>query len=136
MLPQTGKDRLDPALLRRFSQKQELTIFPEEEREAMACKFLDDVGVHYNKEEIRSFVIEKRHRQMLYSCDADCDPRDIEGSIEALPQEFSGVFVFEKKLIRKHVCAGQEWTSTSKDIRARIEKETRRCNDQYTGKLY
>lgn len=54
------KDRLDPALLRRFSQKQELTIFPEEEREAMACKFLDDVGVHYNKEEIRSFVIEKK----------------------------------------------------------------------------
>ena len=52
------KDRLDPALLRRFSQKQELTVFSEEEREAMACKFLDDV--HYDKEEIRTFVSEKR----------------------------------------------------------------------------
>lgn len=52
-------DRIDPALTRRFFQHQELTIFNADERAAMAYKFLDAVGVDYDKKEIENYTERK-----------------------------------------------------------------------------
>lgn len=53
-------DRLDPALKRRFFQRREISIFGEEERQEMAFKFLDDVGIEYNREEVITYLKEQR----------------------------------------------------------------------------
>lgn len=54
------EDRLDPALKRRFFQKREITVFDEQDRREMAFKFLDDVGIEYDRLEIEAFSKEKR----------------------------------------------------------------------------
>lgn len=54
------EDRLDPALKRRFFQREEFTVYDESEREKMARKFLDDVGIKYDPSEIQGYAREKR----------------------------------------------------------------------------
>lgn len=53
-------DRLDPALKRRFFQKERVSSFEKQERIAMALKFLDDVGLDYDKAEIEEYAKEQR----------------------------------------------------------------------------
>lgn len=53
------KDRLDPALMRRFYQKAKIVPFEIDERRAIAYKFLDDVGAAYEKIEIERYVSEE-----------------------------------------------------------------------------
>lgn len=51
------RDRLDPALLRRFSTEEEFAPFDETERMALACKFLEHIpGITFNRDEVRSYV--------------------------------------------------------------------------------
>lgn len=54
------EDRLDPALKRRFFQREKMSSFGEQERIAMALKFLDDVGIGYDKAEIKEYAKEQR----------------------------------------------------------------------------
>lgn len=54
------EDRLDPALKRRFFQKERISIFNERERKAMVYKFLDDVGIDYDKQEVEKYAREQR----------------------------------------------------------------------------
>ncbi len=54
------EDRLDPALKRRFFQKKEMSIFGKQERQEMAAKFLDDVGIEYSRSEIAEYSGERR----------------------------------------------------------------------------
>lgn len=54
------EDRLDPALKRRFFQRERVSSFGEQERIAMALKFLDDVGIAYDKAEIERYAKEQR----------------------------------------------------------------------------
>ena len=54
------EDRLDPALKRRFYQREEITFFEEKERIAMVFKFLDDVGIDYSQEEVEEYAQEQR----------------------------------------------------------------------------
>lgn len=53
-------DRLDPALKRRFFQRERVSSFEKQERIAMALKFLDDVGLDYDKAEIEEYAKEQR----------------------------------------------------------------------------
>lgn len=50
------EDRLDPALKRRFFQKEELSYFEKQDRMAMAFKFLDDIGMDYDKAEVEEYA--------------------------------------------------------------------------------
>lgn len=54
------EDRLDPALKRRFFQRREISMFGEAERQEMAFKFLDDIGIEYNREEVITYLKEQR----------------------------------------------------------------------------
>jgi len=54
------EDRLDPALKRRFFQRQEISLFENEDRIKMAIKFLDDVGVEYDESEVAEYSKEQR----------------------------------------------------------------------------
>ena len=54
------EDRLDPALKRRFYQKERMSCFEESERNYMAFKFLDDVGIEYDRAEIEEYAKEQR----------------------------------------------------------------------------
>ena len=54
------EDRLDPALKRRFFQRERISYFEEWDRMAMAFKFLDDVGIGYDKAEIEEYAKEQR----------------------------------------------------------------------------
>lgn len=54
-------DRLDPALLRRFSQKAEILPFDEDERIKMAEKFLDDIPeIRYDRKKIEEYACAER----------------------------------------------------------------------------
>ncbi len=50
------KDRIDEALLRRFSLKHEVKALTTEEKEQMASKFLYDVNIDFSHEEIMELV--------------------------------------------------------------------------------
>ena len=54
------EDRLDPALKRRFFQREKLSSFEKQERIAMALKFLNDVRIKYDRAEIEEYAIEQR----------------------------------------------------------------------------
>lgn len=54
------EDQLDPALKRRFFQKQEISVFDEAERQEMAFRFLDDVGIEYDRTEVVAYSKEQR----------------------------------------------------------------------------
>lgn len=50
------EDRLDEALKRRFFQKEKLLCFEVQDRTAMAIKFLDDVGIVYDRAEVEMYA--------------------------------------------------------------------------------
>lgn len=57
-------DRIDEALLRRFSVKHEMKPLNEEERSELAYKFLKDVGMYLPYEELLP-LIEKEQNQCI-----------------------------------------------------------------------
>lgn len=57
------KDRMDEALLRRFSIHHEVLPFSSEEKSAMVTQFLDDVGIKHNAEDVKIFVQTTKNTQ-------------------------------------------------------------------------
>lgn len=58
-------DRIDEALLRRFSMKSEVKPLTEEERTAMVYKYLDDVGMNFSENEVEKLVEENKNQSTL-----------------------------------------------------------------------
>lgn len=58
-------DRIDEALLRRFSVKHEVKPLEREERKELVCKFLDDVGMEFSSNEIMPLIDSKENQSML-----------------------------------------------------------------------
>jgi len=58
-------DRMDEALLRRFSMKHEVKAFDCIEKECMVRKYLDDIGICFTKEEIRSLAECKENQSVV-----------------------------------------------------------------------
>lgn len=54
------EDRIDEALKRRFYQKHEMTFFNENERIEMALKFINDVGIEYERNRLIEYSRVKR----------------------------------------------------------------------------
>lgn len=50
------KDRIDEALLRRFSLKHEVKALTAEEKELMVIKFLCDVNINFSREEVMELI--------------------------------------------------------------------------------
>lgn len=46
------KDRIDEALLRRFSLKHEVKVLDSDEKVAMIHKFIDNVGIEFSNDEV------------------------------------------------------------------------------------
>lgn len=59
------KDRIDEALLRRFSMKHEVTVLNENERLLFAKKFLDDVGVDFSSEQVNEIVKNNENQSII-----------------------------------------------------------------------
>lgn len=59
------KDRIDEALLRRFSMKSEVKPLSKEERTAMVYKYLDDVGMNFSENEVEKLVQENKNQSTL-----------------------------------------------------------------------
>lgn len=58
-------DRIDDALLRRFSLKHEVKTLEREERKELVCKFLDDVGMNFPPNEIALLIEENQSQSAL-----------------------------------------------------------------------
>lgn len=58
-------DRIDEALLRRFSLKHEVKVLSDSEKEIMVQKFLDDVNMKFSNEEIKNLVNGNENQSML-----------------------------------------------------------------------
>lgn len=58
-------DRIDEALLRRFSVKHEVKPLDRWERKELVCKFLDDVGMEFPLNEIMPLIYGKENQSML-----------------------------------------------------------------------
>lgn len=58
-------DRIDEALLRRFSVKHEVKPLDRGERKELVCKFLDDVGMEFSLNEIMPLIESKENQSML-----------------------------------------------------------------------
>lgn len=58
-------DMIDKALLRRFAIKHQVLKFNEKEMEDMIVKFLDDVGIEYDIDNIRTYCRENNNCQAL-----------------------------------------------------------------------
>lgn len=58
-------DRIDDALLRRFSVKHEVKLLDRGERKELVCKFLDDVGMEFPLNEIMPLIDSKENQSML-----------------------------------------------------------------------
>lgn len=58
-------DRIDEALLRRFSIKHEVKTLSEIEREEMVLRFLDDIGISFQKNEICDLVMKNENQSTL-----------------------------------------------------------------------
>lgn len=58
-------DRIDDALLRRFSLKHEVKTLEREERKELVCKFLDDVGMNFPPNEIAILIEENQSQSAL-----------------------------------------------------------------------
>ena len=54
------EDRIDEALKRRFYQKHEMTFFNENERIEMVLKFINDVGIEYERNRLIEYSRVKR----------------------------------------------------------------------------
>lgn len=59
------KDRIDEALLRRFSMKHEVTVLSSEEKRAMVEKYLLDVGMDFSDLEVERLVEENQNQSAL-----------------------------------------------------------------------
>ena len=59
------KDRIDEALLRRFSLKHEVKVLNDEEKIAMVNKYLSDVKMSFSEEEIEIQVRKNKNQSML-----------------------------------------------------------------------
>ncbi len=59
------KDRIDEALLRRFSIKHEVKTLSSEEKEQMIVKFLYDVGMDFQHKEITELIINSGNQSDL-----------------------------------------------------------------------
>lgn len=72
-------DRLDLALLRRFSQKAEILPFDEEERIKMAEQFLDDIPeIRYNRREIEEYARTERTQAEIIQFATNLVIREVE----------------------------------------------------------
>lgn len=49
-------DNLDPALLSRFSIKKEIPLLNNEEKLGFVCKYLNDLDVPYNVDQVREYI--------------------------------------------------------------------------------
>lgn len=58
-------DRIDEALLRRFSVKHEVKPLDRGERKELVCKFLDDVGMEFPLNEIMPLIDSKGNQSMI-----------------------------------------------------------------------
>lgn len=59
------KDRIDEALLRRFSIKHEVKVLNKEEKTEMVKKYLTDVGITFPDSEIEAMVDENANQSVL-----------------------------------------------------------------------
>lgn len=59
------KDRIDEALLRRFSTKHEVNVLTETEKTAMVEKYLKDIDMNLPIEEISNMVRKNKNQSML-----------------------------------------------------------------------
>lgn len=58
-------DRIDEALLRRFSMKHEVMVLTEPEKTAMVGKFLKDINMSFPEEAIKTMVRKNANQSML-----------------------------------------------------------------------
>lgn len=58
-------DRIDEALLRRFSLKHEVKPLDREEKKQLVCKFLDDVGMDFPLNEIMPLIDKNENQSTL-----------------------------------------------------------------------
>lgn len=58
-------DRIDEALLRRFSIKHEVTVLDDKEKEEMVNKYLKDVGMAFSEAEIGKLIKDNKNQAML-----------------------------------------------------------------------
>lgn len=58
-------DRIDEALLRRFSVKHEVKPLERGERKELVCKFLDDVGMEFSLSEITPLIESNENQSVL-----------------------------------------------------------------------
>ena len=58
-------DRIDEALLRRFSMKHEVKPLEREEKKELVCKFLDDVGMDFPLNEIMPLIDKNENQSTL-----------------------------------------------------------------------
>ena len=58
-------DRIDEALLRRFSMKHEVKPLDREEKKELVCKFLDDVGMDFPLNEIMPLIDKNENQSTL-----------------------------------------------------------------------
>lgn len=49
-------DDVDPAVLRRFTEKHEIHRFSYEDNERFICNYLDDVGFAYDLDSVRAYA--------------------------------------------------------------------------------
>lgn len=59
------KDRMDEALLRRFSMKHEVKVLIDEEKKALINKYLSDVHMRFSDLEIEKLVSNNKNQSML-----------------------------------------------------------------------
>lgn len=59
------KDRIDEALLRRFSMKSEVKSLTEEERGELVKKYLGDIGMTFTEEEITNLIWGNKNQSAL-----------------------------------------------------------------------
>jgi SpoVK/Ycf46/Vps4 family AAA+-type ATPase len=59
------KDRIDEALLRRFSMKHEVKVLTELEKTAMVEKYLKDINMSLSVNEIENMVSKNKNQSML-----------------------------------------------------------------------
>lgn len=58
-------DRIDEALLRRFSMKHEVKPLDREKKKELVCKFLDDVGIDFPLNEIMPLIDKNENQSTL-----------------------------------------------------------------------
>ena len=59
------KDRIDEALLRRFSIKHEVKVLDAEEKKAMVNKYLMDVNMNFSESEVDELARNNENQSML-----------------------------------------------------------------------